>query len=126
MTAALIVPLTVWLIGGMTSSSPTPQEPERCRVVRINSDGTRTDEVAMPEHSDLHAQADDNGDRAAASSRSSSSGSSSVTIQASSQSSGGGRSVASSTDGNRTITTTHDEAGCTTVIDERPVARRER
>lgn len=125
MTAALIVPLTVWLLGGSPSLPPTLQEPARCRIVRVASDGTRTEEPRMPENSDLDAQADARGSRATASSRSTGSSRSSASVSASSRS-GGGRSVASSSDGYRTITTTHDEAGCTTVIDERPAARRER
>ena len=124
MTAALIVPLTVWLLGGSTSLLPTLQEPERCRIVRIGSDGTRTEEPSMPQNSDLDAQADASEGRATASSRSTGSSSSSASVSASSRS--GGRSVASSSDGYRTITTTHGEAGCTTVIDERPALRRER
>jgi hypothetical protein len=87
--------------------------PDDCAVVRVSEDGRETRNMAKT-----------SGDKASArsASSSSSSSSSSVSTSSSSRSSGNGtaRATASTTDANgRTITTTHDEHGCTVTIDER-------
>lgn len=110
---------------------PSPQRDETCALVRISAEGRRTvideDDADYDRYRRGSAQATVGHNRAHASSSSSGSSRSSVSVSSSSRS---GRSVASATtrdrDGERTITTTHDQNGCTTVIDERPAQRSNR
>lgn len=86
----------------------------RCRVIRFDQDGRRTETAPTVAHvsgaGSAQARASANGH-----------GSASVSVSASSSSDGSSHASASSrTDGRgRKITTTHNQDGCTIVIDER-------
>ncbi len=130
--------LTTLMMVGTMPGAPVPAPPrivelqgDTCTLVRISPRGRRT--VIDEDHADYDrlrrgsARAGAGNDRAYASSSSSGSSRSSVSVSSSSR---GGRSSASATtrdrDGVRTVTTTHDDNGCTTVIDERPAPRSDR
>ena len=85
---------------------------EDCEVIRILEDGREVRSTA---------KAKEAGGTASASARSGGGSSrSSVSVSSSSQGGGSARGTSSATDAEgRTVTTTHDENGCTIVIDER-------
>ena len=94
---------------------------ETCRVVKILKNGR---EVTMTTNSERDTSTRDssgNGRSSAASiSSSSRSSSSSVSVSSSTGSKGTARAISSHTDEHgRKVTTTRDESGCKTVIDER-------
>lgn len=109
------------------------QRDNTCVVVRISPQGRRT--VIDEDHEDYdryrwgstRAETRRDGAYASVSSSGTSSSSSSVSVSSSSRN---GRSTSSATsrddDGERTVTTTQDQNGCTTVIDERPAQRSDR
>lgn len=99
-----------------------------CTIVRISPDGIRTVTQAA-DAAEASTGTGRHGARAQARGRSSGSASNSVSVHSSSTG-GANRSVASATvrdgTGQRTVTTTHDHNGCTTVIDERAPERNNR
>lgn len=108
------------------AADPPPQGEAGCMIVRIYPDGTRTVTRAATD-----TRSGGPGAHAWAAGRSSSSSSSSSSISVRSSSRGdAGRFVASATvrdgTGQRTVTTTQDHNGCTTVIDERAPERNNR
>ncbi len=103
----------VGLLIGAAAPSDRISIPDDCAVVRIGEDGRETRSMGKSSGSKSWARS---------ASSSSASSNSSVSVSSSSRSSGGGttRATSSATDANgRTITTTHDENGCTVTIDER-------
>lgn len=127
--------VSLLLAGAMHDASATsspPQSDETCVIVRISPEGRRTVIDADDKDYDRYrgsarVGAGRNGASASVSSSGASSSSSSVSVSSSSRN---GRSMSSATarddDGERTVTTTHDQTGCTTVIDERPAQRSDR
>ena len=94
---------------------------DTCRVVKILKNGR---EVTMTTKSDrdtsTRVSSGKGRSSAASASSSSRSSSSSVSVSSSSRSKGTARAVSSHTDEHgRKVTTTRDESGCKTVIDER-------
>ncbi len=102
---------------GPAGASPGPDvDTEGCRVIRLTADGQR---VETPPQGVRRGSPG-----TASASVSSAGGGSRSTVSVSSSSQGGGtaRSTASATDAQgRTTTTTHDQDGCTVIIDERNV-----
>ena len=119
------------LLGIPAVLAEAPGSTDRCVTVRISPDGTRT---VIDDPDEVAAYVDGRTAGATASARSSGTASSrsSVSLSSSSSSSSdrGGRATATSTvsndRGTRTVTTTEDENGCTTVVDERPASRSDR
>ena len=109
--------------GGPAGTALDVQADPACRVVRILPSGRQivTPQIERPRRAGAG--------RASSASASASAGSS-AGVSVSSRSGGGGHAVASASTSTgrreRTVTTTHDENGCTVVIDDRagPGARR--
>ncbi len=108
-----------------------PQRDVTCALVRISPEGRRIVINDEDERYDQYrlgsARSGAGRGEARAFASSSSTGSSSVAVSSSSRN--GSTSASATTidhDGARTVTTTHDQNGCTTVIDERPGQRRNR
>jgi len=112
MMAALTLAASL-LAAADVSDALKPQDAQ-CRVIHYAADGTR--------HETPPSRAYSRPSGVSTSSRSSGGGQvrSSTSVSASSSSSGGGKSVARSDDGQRSITRSYDNDGCTVVIDERP------
>ena len=109
------------MAAGTGSAEQISVSGDDCETVRILKDGS---EVRSMSKSDESARGSARGGTAKAVSVRSGSGSSRSSVSVSSSSSGAGhgsaRAVSSVTDADgRTITTTHDENGCTIVVDER-------
>ena len=129
MTAVLATLMVVGAMHGAPAPGSATQSGDTCVIVRISPQGRRI--VIDEDHEDYDryrqswARAGGGGTYASASSSGSSS--SSVSVSSSSRN---GRSMSSATarddDGERTVTTTRDHNGCTTVIDERPAQRSDR
>lgn len=131
----LTVIAMIIVAGSSVGASPPLPEPqsEVCAIIRISPQGRRS--VIDQEHEDyaryrqrsVRVENGQAGAYASASSSGSSSSSSSVSVSSSSRN---GRSTASATArddaGARTVTTTRDHNGCTTVFDERPAQRSDR
>lgn len=117
--AAAVVALSA---GAANGASPGASD-EDCEVVHIAADGGRT--VTPPANPRPTSPAARGPASASASAHSAGSRSASATVSASARSGQGGQgaSIASSTtrDGDRTITKTRTQDGCTIVIDERPM-----
>lgn len=116
---------------GATVSVPPAQSDDTCVIVRISPQGRRT--VIDQDHPDYRryrwgparAGTGRDGAYASVSSSGASSSSSSVSVSSSSRN-GRSTSRATASDGERTVTTTRDRNGCTTVFDERPAQRSDR
>lgn len=117
-TATMLTVTAASLAAGTGSAAQVSVSGKECEVTRILKDGRQIRSTAKADGS---AQASAAG-RASAASVSSATGSSRSSVSVSSSSNGGGsaRATSSVTDAEgRTVTTTHDENGCTIVIDER-------
>lgn len=106
-----------------TSSPVTADKVSRdtCRVVKILKNGREVTKMTNSDRDTSTRVSSGKGRSSAASASSSSrSSSSSVSVSSSSRSKGTARAVSSHTDEHgRKVTTTRDESGCKTVIDER-------
>jgi hypothetical protein len=115
----------------VSAAVPPAQSDDTCVIVRISSAGRRT--VIDEDHPDYdryrwgsaRAGTGRDGAYASASSSGAASSHSSVSVSSSSRN-GGSTSRASASDGERTVTTTRDRNGCTTVFDERAAQRSDR
>lgn len=104
------------LAGSTGADAQVDVDAEGCRVIRYTADGRRTE--TSPGGVRRGAPG------AAAASVATGGASARSTVRASSSSRGGGTAVATATSidaQGRTITTTHDQDGCTVTIDERTV-----
>lgn len=129
MTAVLATLMVAGTMHGAPAPATAAQSDDTCVIVWISPQGRRT--VIDQDHPDYDryrwssTRTGNGGTYASASSSGSSS--SSVSVSSSSRN---GRSTASATsrgdDGERTVTTTRDHNGCTTVVDERPAQRSDR